>query len=71
MTSKTKGILEKDWPSLTAIELKRAITSTKDKSTPSNDKLSYKVLKEAYKLYLDLFFNVYSALFNKGYYSKI
>jgi hypothetical protein len=59
-----------DWPEITRVEIKRAIFSSSIKITPGSDRLSYRILREAYTAVPELFDFLYPILIGNGYHPK-
>ena len=59
-----------DWPEITRVEIKRAIFLSSTKTTPGPDRLSYRILREAYITVLELFDFLYPILIENGYHPK-
>lgn len=55
------------WPPLTVNELEQACSSKIKGKTPGPDAISQDMIIEAYKANPNLFFGIYSSLFNSGY----
>jgi hypothetical protein len=58
------------WPKIKRSEVKYAIFKSLAKKTPGPDRLSFRVLREAYATVLKLFDYLYSVLIINGYYLK-
>jgi hypothetical protein len=58
------------WPKIKRSEVKYAIYKLFIKKTPGPDKLSFRVLREAYAAVLELFNHLYLILIINDYYSK-
>ena len=59
-----------DWPEITRVEIKRAIFLFSIKITPGPDRLSYRILREAYTAVPELFDFLYPIFIGNGYYPK-
>jgi hypothetical protein len=59
-----------DWPEITRVEIKRAIFSSSTKITPGPDRLSYRILREAYTAVPELFDFLYPILIGNGYHPR-
>ena len=72
LTSKVIGSIEEKeaWPPLAPEELDLAFKSFLNNSALGLDRISYQLIKEVYKAYPEIFYNLYSRLFNQGYHPK-
>ena len=70
LTSKAYNVDPLHWPNLTEKEVFEALFSTKDKSAPGPDGISYKVLKKAFSANSEPFLCLYNSLFKIGYHPK-
>src|SRR6185437_7290850 len=65
--SKANKKYDWEWPTLQAIEVKRAINTSAPKKAPGPDRINFAILQQAYKAIPELFDVVYTTLFRRGY----
>jgi ribonuclease HI len=63
----SKAKKEWEWPSLSEIEVKKAILTSSPKKAPGPDQINFAILHYAYKAIPTVFYTVYNALFQAGY----
>ena len=58
---------EQDWPYLTKSEVKQAIYTSSPRKVARLDKISFLIIQKIYPILEERLFNLYKALFNRGY----
>jgi len=59
-----------EWPNIVQEEVKKAIFSSSIKKAPGPDRISFKIIQQAYLAMPDVFYRLYAKLIDKGYHPK-
>src|SRR5271170_1342315 len=59
-----------EWPKVELDEIKTAIFTSSTKKAPGPDRISFKIVQEAFLAIPDLFYRVYSTLIDRGYHPR-